>query len=306
MINDRHALPSDSPGDDSAESFLQHRPLLFSIAYRMLGSVAEAEDVVQDAYLRWRDRGPEPVQSAKALLTTIVTRLCLDHLKSAQHLREHYIGLWLPEPLEASHDPANERETESLTTAFLLLLETLSPIERAAFLLREVYDYDYRDIAAMVGKSEANCRQLVSRAREHLARRRPRFPATTEQTEVLLRQFLQSWQQGDPQGLLATLANESILQSDGGGKAIAAGKPVVGAAKICQFLLGVRKHGPSDVVARFAVLNAEPAVLLFSGGQLLQTMTFSLSSEGRIEMIYTMRNPDKLHRLATLSSVSSG
>ena len=188
---------------NDATTFEQYRSLLFSIAYRMLGGVAEAEDMVQETFLRWQRRGDEVVQSDKALLTTIITRLCIDHLKSARHQREQYVGVWLPEPLlePDDDDPAKAAElADSLTNAFLLIVETLSPVERAVFLLHEVFDYDYAEVSRIVGKSEANCRQMAVRAREHLAARRPRFQADRDHAEQLLNRFLLARAQGDSAG----------------------------------------------------------------------------------------------------------
>lgn len=187
------------------ETFIQYRPLLFSIAYRMLGTVMDAEDIVQETFLRWQRTSEVTVQSAKTYLATIITRLCINHLRSARVQREQYIGSWLPEPLVTpwTGAPADVAElTDSLSTAFLVLLESLLPTERAVFLLREVFEYDYPEIGQIVGKSPANCRQILRRARQHLEPQRPRFQVSPEQREQLTIQFIQAWNQGDLQGLL--------------------------------------------------------------------------------------------------------
>ena len=229
-------------------TFEQYRSLLFSIAYRMLGGVAEAEDMVQDTFLRWQLQAGKEIESAKALLTTIVTRLCIDHLKSARHRREHYVGVWLPEPLMETHDrdPAQAAElADSLTNAFMLIVETLSPVERAVFLLREVFDYDYSEVSQMVGKSEANCRQMVVRAREHLAARRPRFNADPEHAAQLVNRFLLARDQGDSQALLNLLTEDATIYSDGGGKVTASRSPIRGAERVARFFINIQPALPA-------------------------------------------------------------
>jgi RNA polymerase sigma-70 factor, ECF subfamily len=287
-------------------TFEQYRRLLFAIAYRMLGGVAEAEDMVQETFLRWQHQGGEVVRSDKALLTTIITRLCIDHLKSARHQREQYVGVWLPEPLvEADeNDPAKAAQlADSLTNAFLLMVETLSPIERAVFLLREVFDYDYADVSRIVGKSEANCRQMVVRSREHLAARRPRFDADPERAERLLNRFLRVREQGDSEGLLELLAEDAAIYSDGGGKVNAVRQPILGAARVARFFINIQRvyqRVPMAVQTRFAMINAEPGLLVFRDGKLEQSMTFELT-DGLIHAIYVVRNPDKLKHLTQLN-----
>ena len=287
-------------------TFEQYRSLLFSIAYRMLGGVAEAEDMVQETFLRWQRQSVEAIQSDKAMLTTIITRLCIDHLKSARVQREQYVGVWLPEPLvEASDEnPAKAAElADSLTNAFLLIVETLSPIERAVFLLREVFDYDYSEISPIVGKSEANCRQMTVRARERLAARRPRFDADPIRAGRLLNRFLQMREQGDSEGLLDLLTEDAAIYSDGGGKVAAARYPILGATKVARFFINIQRvveRRQVDVQARFAMINAEPGLLVFRDGRLEQTMTFELS-DGLIQAVYIVRNPDKLQHLTKLN-----
>jgi len=285
---------------DDVTTFEQHRSLLFAIAYRMLGRVAEAEDMVQETFLRWQRRAEQEVQSAKAWLTTSLTRLCIDQLRSARRQREQYVGLWLPEPLiePGDDDPARAAElADSLTNAFLLLVETLSPVERAVFLLREVFDYDFAEVSRIVGKSEVNCRKLAARARERLTARRPRFRADGAQAEKLVTGFLQACEEGDSAGLLALLADDAAIYSDGGGKVAAARRPVLGAEKVAKFFINVRRLVEARVHVRFATINAEPGVLVFVNDKLEQSMTFELS-DGRIRAVYVVRNPDKLKHLA--------
>jgi RNA polymerase sigma-70 factor (ECF subfamily) len=289
--------------NDSAqalEGFQEHRSLLFGIAYRMLGSVSEAEDLVQETFLRWQRQPVEEIKSAKAWLTTTMTRMCIDYLGSARKRREEYVGVWLPEPLVNS---AGEREdrtralADSLSTAFLVLLETLSPAERAVFLLREVFEYDYSEIGKILEKTEASCRQMVRRAREHVATRESRFEADPAQNERLVQQFLEVCQNGDTSGLLELLSEDVVLYSDGGGKVAAAPEPVSGSGRVARFLIGVSKIGLAERTARFAVLNSTPGVLIFRDGELSQTTSLEIV-DGRIRAIYVVRNPEKLRHLA--------
>jgi RNA polymerase sigma-70 factor (ECF subfamily) len=240
------------------EVFDGYRPLLFSIAYRMLGGVMDAEDVVQEAYLRWRGASEGEVRSPRAYLSAVVTRLCIDHLRSARVRREEYVGPWLPEPLPTgpgSDDAGPAGLDESLSMAFLVLLESLTPTERAVFLLREVFDYDYAEVSHIVGKSEANCRQIARRARESVAARRPRFEHSPEQQERLMRQFLRACTTGDMPALLELLADDVTLWSDGGGKARAALNPIHGPDRVARFFLGVLQKAPSALTIRPAMIN---------------------------------------------------
>jgi RNA polymerase sigma-70 factor (ECF subfamily) len=214
---------------DRLETFNQYRPLLFSIAYRMLGSVMDAEDMVQETYLRWEQAYGNEIQSPKAYLSAIITRLCIDQLRSARAQREVYPGPWLPEPL-ITGEPAGTADiaalNESLSMAFLILLEKLPPVERAVFLLREVFDYPYGDIAAIVNKSEANCRQMVSRSKAYIAAGRPRFEVSPAEQQQLTSQFIEACTAGDLDNLVNILAEDIILWSDGGGKGAAARQPI--------------------------------------------------------------------------------
>src|SRR3989442_6937649 len=221
--------------DPSSEVFTGLRPLLFSIAYRMVGSAMDAEDLVQDAYLRWHGAPDVDVRSPKAYLATIVTRLAINHLHSARVQRESYVGPWLPEPLMTEHVPdasGHVELSESLSMAFLVLLERLSPVERPVFLLSKVFAFDYAEIARIVDKSEANCRQLLARAKKHLGGPRPRFEVAPEHAERMLERFSRAASTGDMDGLLALLAEDITLWSDGGGKVVAALKPIQGADQV--------------------------------------------------------------------------
>jgi RNA polymerase sigma-70 factor (ECF subfamily) len=280
----------------------QLRPLLFSIAYRMLGSVAEAEDVVQEALLRYHAE-PVQVEQPKAFLSTVVTRLAIDQLRSARARREQYVGEWLPEPLiadeAAAPDPARHAEiADSLSQAFLVLLESLSPVERAVYLLREVFDYPYDEVARIVGKSEANSRQLVARARRHVDERRPRFEADRHRRDELVQRFFAAVQEGDVEGLEKLLARDVVAYGDGGGKAPAAGKPVYGARKVAKFVLGLAKQARTfELEGRFVEVNGQPgAMFLTPEGELVNVLSVDVA-DGQIQALRSVVNPDKLEHL---------
>lgn len=281
-------------------TFTQYRAYVFSIAYRMLGSVMDAEDMVQETFLHWRKVDPAEVQSPKSYLATIVTRLCIDHLRSARVQRETYIGPWLPEPLVTETGPSAEGMTtlsDSLSTAFLVLLESLTPTERAAFLLREVFAYEYAEVADIIGKSEANVRQIVRRARQHIQDRRPRFePSSTDQM-ALHEQFMQACANGDMTGLMALLADDVVQYSDGGGKVHAARKPVAGAEKVARFLLGITRQAPEGSSIEVGQANGQPALFVYVVGVIFGVMTLEVEN-GRIQNIYNVVNPDKLRHLS--------
>jgi RNA polymerase sigma-70 factor (ECF subfamily) len=268
------AIPNSKSGSaeitkfDRLEFFSQHRPLLFAVAYRMLGSSAAAEDLLQETFIRWQKAADVKIASPRALLVTILTRLCINHLQSAQARREEYFGQWLPEPLVTTptQNPVAAFEIdESLSLAFLLLLERLSPMERAVLLLREVFDYEYVEIASILEQSEPNCRQILRRARQHIKESRPRFDASVEQREELLRRFSEASSQGDLDGLVSLLSKEAVFYSDGGGKAPALPKPIYGAENIARGILkGRRRQVPKNLVRRFAVINGQPGMRRFS------------------------------------------
>ncbi|MEO5951156.1 MAG: RNA polymerase sigma-70 factor [Chloroflexia bacterium] len=287
----------------SVDTFNSHRPLLFSIAYRMLGSAADAEDILQEAYLRWERASAEDVRSPQAYLTTIVTRLSIDQLRKEKSRRETYVGPWLPEPLMTSYTPnlaANIELAESLSMAFLLLLETLAPVERAVFLLREVFSYEYDEIAHIVGKSESNCRQIVRRAQAHLRDRRPRFPVSREHQEKMMTSFLTACANGDMGALVNLLTTDIVFISDGGGKAQAALNPIYGPDKVIRFLLAVVRKLAAipNTVNYITELNGQLAVITYTNDRPISTLTLSYKGD-RISQIESVLNPDKLHQLPT-------
>jgi RNA polymerase sigma-70 factor (ECF subfamily) len=281
----------------NAETFEGYRPLLFSIAYRMLGSVMEAEDMVQEAYLRYEHVPAENIQSPKALLTTIVTRLCLDHLKSAKVEREQYVGEWLPEPLLTENAPnAIIGERENISMAFMVLLESLSPVERAVFLLREVFDYPYDEIAKIVDKTEANCRQYYHRAKQYLVERRPRFIPSVEEQQRLIESFLLAISTGDVDSLNQILAEDVTATGDGGGKVAAARHPIVGREMVMRLMFGLARQVPENWRFEFAEFNGAPAVLMWLGDQPFGVMHFTCEN-GQITAIHNIVNPDKLKHI---------
>jgi RNA polymerase sigma-70 factor (ECF subfamily) len=249
------------------EQFEQYRPLLFSIAYRMLGSVAEAEDILQDAYLRVQAHASESIEKPKYYLTTIVTRLCLNQLSAARTQREQYLGPWLPEPILTEDKPelVNPAEQaaahDSISIAFLILLESLLPAERAVFILREVFDYKYQEIAAIVGKSQAACRQLFRRAKHHIAENRPRFKASPQQHERLLHSFIKVVELGELESFLKLLAEDVTLLPDGGGERGAAIRVLRGRDAVMAFILGTYRHAPKDLQYSLIALNGQQAIL---------------------------------------------
>jgi RNA polymerase sigma-70 factor (ECF subfamily) len=290
--------------------FESYRPLLFAIAYRMTGSAGDAEDLVQDAYLRALAAPATEVRAEKAYLTTIVTRLALDHLKSARVRREQYVGPWLPEPLLTSDPALAPEETverrESLSLAFLVLLESLTPPERAVFLLREVFDYPYAEIASALEISTATCRQLDHRARAHLAAHERRFAASPEAHRMLTERFLAASLQGDLAALTELLAEDVVSWSDGGGKVSAARRPIVGRDAVLRLLAGLLRKTPTDLVASVAEINALPALLLSWDGELRMVTTYEFES-GRLRAIRSILNPDKLRYLVRqLARVAGG
>ncbi len=284
------------------ETFNEQRPLLFSIAYRMLGSAMDAEDIVQEAFVRWHRTSDAEVQSPKAYLSTIITRLCIDQLRSARVQREVYIGPWLPEPLVTEDMPDKNVElADSLSMAFLVLLESLSPTERAVFLLREVFDYDYEEIAKIVDKTEANCRQMVRRARQHITERRPRYEVSQEQRQEITRQFMQACINGDMDGLLTLLADDITSYSDGGGKVTAARIPIIGPEKVANFMLKIASKAPANYTIRFTEINGQPGVIGYLDGQPLNVMIFGVAN-GRVQTLHMVLNPDKLRKIPPLES----
>jgi RNA polymerase sigma-70 factor (ECF subfamily) len=282
------------------EEFQAHRPLLFSVAYRMLGSASEAEDVVQDAWLRVADAQPFEPRSIRAWLTTIVSRLCLDRLKSARTTREAYVGPWLPEPVLTSHerpDAMLQRE-ESVTLAFLVLLETLTPEERAVFLLKEVFEYSHDEIAQTLGLTAANARQLLHRAKTRIAARRPRATGDPETRRGLAKRFATALASGDAQALTTLLAEDAGFWGDGGGKVAAARRPLFGRAAVLNVLLGIRRVASTqgllpEIEIDVVDVNFEPALAIRLSGRLDSIYALELD-ELAIRNIRVIRNPDKL------------
>jgi RNA polymerase sigma-70 factor, ECF subfamily len=281
------------------EDFERHRSLLFSIAYRMLGSVTDAEDIVQEAYLRWREMPDTEVRSPKSYLSAVVTRLSIDRLRSARAQREEYVGPWLPEPLvsEGAEDAGDSTELdESLSMAFLVLLESLNPVERAVFLLREVFDYEYEEISSIVGKSEANCRQIARRARQSVAAHRPRFERSLEKENRLTERFVEACMSGDMEGLLELLSEDVTLWSDGGGKVAASPYPIYGAEKVARFLVGVLRTVPPGFFAHPAQINGGPGVVGYVDDHPTGVVALDVA-EGRIRGVRIVVNPDKLRAI---------
>ncbi len=275
------------------DKFETFRPLLFSIAYRMLGSASEAEDMVQETYLRYRLAPDEPIRSLKSYLTTIITRLCLDELKSARAQREQYLGPWLPEPLLTEDAGAALEQRETVSMAFLVLLEELTPPERAVFLLHEVFDYPYEEIGEIIGKNAVSCRQLFHRAQLRLAEHRPRFEPSLEAQQSLLARFLAACQSGNVQELTTLLAQDVVSWTDGGGKVSAALRPIYGQPRNIRFILGVLRKTPPMYAFSAAEVNGSPALLGWQDDQLVDAFTFEIA-QGQIQALRAVRNPDKL------------
>jgi len=278
--------------------FLEFRPLLFSLAYRMLGTRADAEDAVQEAYLRWQQAADDEIRSPRAYLTTIVARLSLDALKAAHRKREVYVGPWLPEPIVeplADNFAHSYEMAQSLSIAFLHLLESLTPSERAAFLLREIFEMPYLEISAVLEMSETNCRQLVTRARKSIRDRRRRFVVDRDRHRQMLEGFLAACASGDPSKLVATLEQDAVLYSDGGGKVRAALNPIYGADRIGRFFAGIlRKHPTDQRFLRIAEVNGELGALIYTNGQLSHILTLQAGEQEKIQNIFLVANPEKL------------
>ena len=280
------------------------RPLLFSIAYRMLGSASDAEDIAQEAFLRFhREIGAGTVvKSPKSYLSAVTTRLCIDHLRSARVRRESYVGTWLPEPLltEETSDAERHAETaDSLSMGFLVLLESLTPVERAVFLLREVFEYDYDEIASVVDKSEANCRQIAVRARQHVQAGKPRFETSKAEREELARRFFEAAGEGDVESLLGMLAADVVAYADGGGKGFASPKPVYGREKVVRALTaGAARGRQLGVVAiRRAEINGQPGALFLDADD-VPIAAISLDiADGQVQTMHAVSNPEKLAHL---------
>lgn len=286
--------------DQTLARFEAHRGLLFGIAYRMLGSVTDAQDVVQESYLRWQQAADETIRSPRAWLTTVVTRLCINQLQQARARRETYVGPWLPEPLvdEPTGDPAAAAQlADSLSLAFLALLETLSPTERAVFILREGFDCEFSDIARMVEKSEANCRQILARARKRIGERRPRYEVSRPEADKLVASFVTAVRDGDLETLIASMSDDVVLVLDAGGKPGALLRPIHGAAPIARVLINVlRKLGSAASDVRPATINGLPGFVRFREGRAQGVLAFGVAA-GRIQALFSITNRDKLRHL---------
>ncbi|HWA61121.1 MAG TPA: sigma-70 family RNA polymerase sigma factor [Caulobacteraceae bacterium] len=287
-----------SPAADTS-AFESQRKRLTRLAYRMLGSLAEAEDAVQDAWLRWSRADQAEINDSTAWLVRATTRICLDKLKSARARRETYVGPWLPEPLvePIAEDPLER--AEEVSVAFLLALQRLSPLERAVFLLRDVFDEDYGRVADILGRTEAACRQLSARARAHLKEAKPRFTVSDEEAQRLAGAFMAAVAGGDFAALEGILARDAVMISDGGGKRPAALRPLIGREDVVDFLKAIAWRGKSMAALgqpRFARINGLPGIIVEAPDG-VQTFAFEPDDEGRIAAIYVMRNPEKLKRV---------
>ena len=287
--------------DKHAEVFEEHRPELFRLAYGMLGRVAPAKDAVQEAFLRWQKMNVNEIRSPRAYLSEIVNNICLDELKSAKNQREEYIGPNLPEPVltVGSESPLAEVElAESLSMAMLVVLEQLTPVQRAVFLLREVFDYDYTAIADIVHKSESHCRKIAQRARDRIKKKRPSFEKRRKDQHQLVSAFVEAVKEKDISRIESMLAKEAVLYSDGGGKVAAARKPVEGAEKIARFLVGIQKLVTQNIRLELTDVNGEPGMIIYLDGRLYNIWSF-YAYERKIRNIYVVLNPDKLRHLKT-------
>jgi RNA polymerase sigma-70 factor (ECF subfamily) len=283
--------------DSKTDTFERHRARLFGLAYRMLGSRSDAEDVLQDAYVRWHEADASAVRSGEAWLTTAVTRLSIDRLRRRRTEREAYVGPWLPEPLSERDVRTPEDAAEigdDISIAFLTLLETLSPEERAAFVLHDILDDDYADIAESLGKSEPACRQMVHRARERLTSRRRRFLVDAATRTRMLEKFLAAADRGDRDALVALFAPDAVMTSDGGGRVVAVQRPLHGAERIAWLWFAVaRRRRPQPPERRIVRVNGEPGIALFIDGRLHSVAAIETDGE-RIHAYYSIANPDKL------------
>jgi RNA polymerase sigma-70 factor (ECF subfamily) len=296
--------------DEHAERFMLLRPLLFTIAYEILGSTTESDDVLQDSYLRWAQIDLSTVHDTKSYLARLVTRQALNALRAGARRREDYVGPWLPEPLLLDEQDASADVVlaESVSMAMLVLLETLGPDERAVFVLREVFGFDYGEIAEAVDKPAATVRQIAHRAREHVHARRRRFaPVDPEQNARITAEFMAAAASGDVQTVMSMLAPDVAWTADSGGKASAARRPVIGADKVARAVVGLVGRGMQlpDVRVETVICNAAPALLIYQADRLEGVFTVEIV-DGKISNFYAMRNPDKLAAVATARTISRG
>jgi len=277
-----------------ATTFEACRPKLFGIAYRMLGEISTAEDIVQDAYLRWHHSERGNIDNPEAFLVTVTTRLCIDHLKSAKVSRESYIGPWLPEPLIAANDEPEMAQAlaDTLSYGWLMLLERLDPVERAVFILREAFDYKHQEIADILGKSEANSRQLARRAKQHIQQDDRRSDGVDDR-DKLFGEFLQACATGDMDQLFDLLADDITVYSDGGGKVRAALRPLQGKERVMRFLKRLFQNMDDSSDVRLCRINGQPGLSIYEDGKLTATTTMEFEN-GKVKQLYSVRNPDKL------------
>jgi RNA polymerase sigma-70 factor (ECF subfamily) len=299
-------MTDDHTADPATDAFVAHRNLLFTVAYEMLGSAADAEDVLQETWLRWVGVDLDQVQDPRAYLVRIATRQSLNRLRTMSRRKESYVGPWLPEPLLTAPDVAEDAVlAESMSMALMLVLETLSPTERAVFVLREAFDVSYDEIAAAVGKSTAAVRQIAYRARRHVDARRPREAVSASESRAVLESFRRALDTGDLQGLLDVLAPEVVLIGDGGGVKQAGPRPVVGADKVARYIVGGsgKVRGTAAITTELTVVNGAPALILRLDGELDGVMAARVEG-GRITGLYYVRNPEKLTRVDSETPLS--
>ncbi|MEU0392652.1 RNA polymerase sigma-70 factor [Streptomyces sp. NPDC006208] len=301
--------------DLDQQLFHRHRSLLFSVAYRVLGSAADAEDTVQDAWIKWSSADRSHVADPKAYLARIVSNLALERLRSTRHKRETYVGPWLPEPILTGGDAAADAVTdaESVSIAMLVVLETLSPLERAVFVLKEVFDFSHAEIAQAVERSEVAVRQAAHRAREHVRARRPRFTVDRSRQREITEHFLAAASGGDVNSLMELLSPDVTLWTDGGGKVRQALRPVVGAATVAAWFAAIgtvtyQGIAPAEMTAVLAEINGGPGVVFAGAGRVIATVTFDFDADGRITAIHNVANPEKLRAVAegTAHSIGTG
>ena len=283
--------------------FDQYRGLLFSIAYRMLGSVADAEDMLQETFIKWQGLSDEEIRSPRSYLVTIMSRLCINQLQSAKVQREEYVGVWLPEPIvtDPGDGPFNLiRVDESISMSFLVLLERLTPTERAVFLLREVFEYEHREIGQIIGQNEPNCRQILKRAKEHIRAMRPRFKIAKETHNALLESFLKAISTGEMSSLVQLLTEDVVLRSDGGGKGVAVPNEVRGIDRVSRGILGgLARLLPRNLTRKIARINGKPGLINYQNGEPHSVLTIEVR-ENRISSFFIVTNPEKLKHLPPL------
>lgn len=287
------------------DPFSENRRYLFSIAYRMTGSVADAEDLVQETYLRWQSARDEEIRSPRAFLTTVLTRLALTHMESARVRREEYVGQWLPEPLVAATIRDSAELAESLQMAFLVLLESLSPQERAIFLLAEVFEHSHSEIAAILDKSEEACRQMLRRAKQALSQKRRRYRAGREKIEDLTGRFFRAVQNGETNELVALLHDDVVAYSDGGGRTRAALNPIYGSDRVARFMIGIAQKGGTGLSRFSTLLNGQPGTIGFRNGVAQSAVVLDVDGE-RIRNLYIIVNPEKLKCIPKEDSIHGG